>query len=195
MRGLVRLAFAALLGGTIAVSLPRQGVLSVTQEAIAFLSLLMAGLLPAMILTATILRGDSLSARRVDEYGAALRLQLRFWAGLFVTATVATAGVIVSKIYSDPSAQFAITIKGHLLLDAARVTAAAVFLEGAGIGVVVQRLQAAFRGIASLLDLNVRMAKVDALSNDKTRLDALDADVREVGSLSPYTRDGIKEKT
>lgn len=77
-------------------------------------------------------------------------------------------------------------MKGHLLLDADRVTAAAVFLEGAGVGVVIQRLQAAFQGIVSLLDLNVRMAKVDALENDKSRLDALDVAAKDVASLSPY---------
>ena len=186
MMGFVRLTLAALLGGIAAVLLPRHGVLSVTQEVIAFLSLLMAGLLPAMILTATILRGDSLSAKRVDEYGAALRLQLRFWSRLFVAATVATAGVIASKIYSDLDAQFAIAVKGHLLLNADRVAAAAIFLEGAGVGVVIQRLQAAFRGVVSLLDLNVRMAKVDALENDKSRLDALDAAAKDIASLSPY---------
>lgn len=187
MMGFVRLILAALLGGVVAVALPRDGVLSVTQEIIAFLSLLMAGLLPAMILTATILRGDSLSAKRVDEYGVALRMQLGFWSRLFVAATIATAGVIASKIYSNPEAQFAIAVKGHLLLDANRLAAAAVFIEGAGIGVVIQRLQSAFQGIVSLLDLNVRMAKIDALENDKSRLDALDAAAENVARLSPYT--------
>lgn len=189
MMGFVRLALAALIGGMVAVLLPRHGVLSVTQEVIAFLSLLMAGLLPAMILTATILRGDSLSAKRVDEYGGALRLQLRFWSRLFVAATIATAGVIASKIYTDPGADFAFVLRGHIVLDADKVVTAAVFLEGAGIGVVIQRLRAAFRGIVSLLDLNVRMAKVDALENDKSRLDALDAAARDIASLSPYTSD------
>lgn len=184
MMGFVRLALSALIGGIAAVALPRHGVLSATQEVIGFLSLLMAGLLPAMILTATILRGDSLSARRVDEYGAALRLQLRFWSRLFVAAAVATVGVIGSKIYADPEAHFQLMLRGHLI-DQADVTAAAVFVEGAGIGVVVQRLRAAFQGIISLLDLKIRMAKVDALENDKSRLDALDARAREVAAISP----------
>ena len=186
MMGFIRLILAALVGGAIAVALPRHGVMSATQEVIAFLSLLMAGLLPAMILTATILRGDALSARRVDEYGKALRLQLSFWSRLFVTATVATAAVVTAKIYSDPDSQFLLVLRGHTI-DASDVTTIAVFIEGAGIGVVVQRLRASFRGIVSLLDLNVRMAKVDALENDKSRLDALDSKAREVAALSPYT--------
>ena len=185
MMGFVRLTLAAVIGGVIAVELPRHGMMSATQEIIAFLTLLMAGLLPAMILTATILRGDSLSAKRVEEYGAALRLQLRFWSRLFVAATVATAGVVVAKIFADPETHLHLTLRGRYL-DAADVTAIAVFIEGAGIGVVIQRLRAAFRGIISLLDLNVRMAKVDALENDRSRLDALDAQAREVGSVSPY---------
>lgn len=186
MMGFVRLILAALVGGGIALSLPRHGVLSVSQEIIAFLSLLMAGLLPAMILTATILRGDSLSARRVDEYGGALRLQLLFWSRLFVAATVATAGVIAGKIYSDPQAEFALVVAGHHVLDAARISAVATFIEGAGIGVVVQRLGSAFRGIVSLLDLNIRMAKVDALENDKSRMDVLDSAAKDAATLSPY---------
>ena len=186
MMGFVRLALATLLGGAAAVALPRHGVLSATQEIIAFLTLLMAGLLPAMILTATILRGDSLSAKRVEEYGAALRLQLRFWSRLFVAATVATAGVVIAKIFADPETHLHLVFRGRYL-DAADVTTIAVFVEGAGISVVIQSLRAAFRGIVSLLDLNVRMAKVDALENDKSRLDALDVQAREVASASPYT--------
>ncbi|MDQ2736785.1 MAG: hypothetical protein M3Y55_17760 [Pseudomonadota bacterium] len=185
MTGFVRLALAALIGGVAAVALPRHGVLSATQEVIGFLSLLMAGLLPAMILTATILRGDSLSARRVDEYGAALRQQLRFWSRLFVAAAIATGGVIASKINSDPETHSHLMLRGYFI-DQTDVSAVAVFVEGAGIGVVVQRLRAAFQGIISLLDLNIRLAKVGALKNDKSRLDALDAQASKVAAISPY---------
>ena len=191
MMGFVRLALAAVIGGVIAVELPRHGMMSATQEIIAFLTLLMAGLLPAMILTATILRGDSLSAKRVEEYGEALRLQLGFWSRLFVAATVATAGVIAAKIYADPDTYVHLVVHGRYL-DAADITSASIFIEGAGIGVVVQRLRAAFRGIVSLLDLNVRMAKVDALENDKSRLDALDTQARNVATLSPYAKDASR---
>ncbi|QLQ12850.1 MAG: hypothetical protein HZY74_05470 [Brevundimonas sp.] len=73
MMGLVRSVAAGAIGAAVAIIIPRAGLLAATQEIIGFLSLLMAGLLPAMVITATILRGDGFSARRLDEYGGGWR--------------------------------------------------------------------------------------------------------------------------
>lgn len=185
MGGLARLLIFGTAGAAIACWLPRNGVVAATQEMIAFLALLMAGLLPAMILTATILKGSGLSVKRIDEYGGALRAQMRFWGVLFGAAGIATLGVVGTKIFSAPGVAFEFQL--HVInLNAANVTGFFVGLSGFGIGAVFQRLLPAYRGLKSLLDLNVQLARVEALANDRSLLDALERDVSGHGTPEAY---------
>lgn len=185
--GVIRLLAAAGIGGLIGWLGPRDGFLATTQEFIGFLSLLMAGLLPAMILTATILRGTGMSAKRVDAYGLALRQQLRFWAVLFTFAGLATTAIIVAKIYGTPAASFEATWSGFHLSSRTIETAAWIIACGS-IAVVLQRLWPAYTGLISLLELNVTMAKGDALIADRARIDALAEDARELAQAAPPDR-------
>lgn len=183
--GLIRLVFSALVGGVVFALLPQAGVLAATQEIIAFLSLLMAGLLPAMIVTATILRGGSFSARRIEEYGGALEKQLMFWAVLFVAAGTATAAIVFAKVFSAPTVSFDLAIwKFHLRAEV--VVRAALALGGAGVGVVLYRLRPAFQGLISLLHLNVATAKGEALVNDRSRRDSLVQQAQAGEDVKPY---------
>ncbi|MHB8283618.1 MAG: hypothetical protein ACYDD1_02985, partial [Caulobacteraceae bacterium] len=127
MMGLARLMGSALLGGIVAGLIPRAGFLAATQELIGFLALIMAGLLPAMILTATILKGSGISARRVEEYGGALRAQLRFWAVLFFAAGLAAFGIVGAKMYSAPNVVAHFNLL-HRTLDQNDFTAVGVVL-------------------------------------------------------------------
>lgn len=158
--GLIRSTLAIILGGAALWLLPSKGLESATQELIAFLSLIMAGLLPAMILTATILKAAGFSAKRIGDYGIALHLQLRFWAILFAVAGLSCAGLVGIKIFgvSEP--------------DGWPVQLCTV-IAGAGLGLVIQRLWPAFQGLRSLLDLNVEMARTEAIVHDRTYRDAL----------------------
>lgn len=183
--GLIRLIIAAALGAAAMLLLPRPGVLAATQELIAFLSLLMAGLLPAMIVTATILRGGSFSARRVDEYGGALQQQLNFWAVLFVAAGAATAAIVIAKIFSAQGVSPAFGL-GRFSVPSIRLVDVALAVGGAGVGVVLQRLRPAFVGLLSLLDLNVATAKGEALVNDRSRRDLLTREAEGSQQVQPY---------
>lgn len=185
MMGLVRTLVALGLGGIVAWALPRAGILAATQEIIAFLSLLMAGLLPAMVVTATVLRGDGFSAKRLEAYGGGLRLQLRFWGVLFAAAGIATAGVVAMKIVSAPgvAAQYAL---GRFVLEADAFLTFFTVVFGAASGVVLQRLWPAYQGLQSLLTLNVTMARAQALANDRSIADALQKDVERAKAPEAY---------
>lgn len=185
MGGLVRLLIFGVAGAAIACWLPRLGIVAATQEMIAFLALLMAGLLPAMILTATVLKGSGLSVKRIDEYGGALRAQMRFWAVLFGAAGMGTLGVVGTKIFSTTGVSFEFEYRS-LVVDAGGITSFFVAMSGFGIGVVFQRLLPAYRGLKSLLDLNVQLARVEALANDRTLLDALERDASGHGTPEAY---------
>lgn len=187
MNGLARLVASGVVGAAVALAIPRAAILATTQELIAFLSLLMAGLLPAMILTATILRGDSFSAKRVDEYGGALRLQLRFWAMLFMAAGVSTAGLVLAKLFAGADAAFVVRFR-RVGFDNGDVAALGLSLAGAGLGVVIQRLRPAYEGLVSLLDLNVAMARAQALQQDRSIADALHEDARAAKPPAAYAK-------
>ena len=188
MMGLARTVAALLLGCVVALSLPRAGVLAATQELIAFLSLLMAGLLPAMVVTATVLRGDGFSAKRLDAYGGGLEKQLRFWAVLFGAAGIATLGVVGMKIFSPSEIHFSLRL-GKWTFGRDDILSLFVGLFGAGTGVVLQRLWPAYEGLKSLLMLNVTMARAQALANDRSIADALQADASRATPPTVYGRD------
>lgn len=194
MKGLVRTGLAAILGAALFCALPRPGILAATQELIGFLALLMAGLLPAMTLTATILRGEGISARRVDEYAGALRLQLRFWAVLFGASAIATAAISSAKVFSAQGVGFEWSIS-RLHVTEASVVTLSLLVAGASIGVVLQRLYPAYQGLQSLLTLNVNMAKSEAMSRDRAIRDGLTLGVDIIRNPPEYGPRPTREST
>lgn len=185
MMGLLRTMLAIGVGCFVAVSLPRAGVLAATQELIGFLALLMAGLLPAMVVTATVLRGDGFSAKRLDAYGGALEAQLRFWAFLFAAAGIATLGVVAMKVFSQTGVSVRFSIGDRSFTEQDMISVA-VGLFGAGTGLVMQRLWPAYEGLRSLLQLNVQMARAQALANDRSLADALQRDAANAVPPAAY---------
>lgn len=188
MNALVRTFLAFAVGATLLVTAPRTGVIGASQEIISFLSLLMAGLLPAMVITATVLRGESFSVVRLERYGRALRAQLGFWALLFVMAACATVGVIGAKIASTndlPQSYLLWTLP----VQSHDIQTFYVGVAGGFIGVIVQRLWAAYEGLLSLLDLNVKMALGAARSNDQRRVEALSEQVERARGPEYSRRD------
>jgi hypothetical protein len=69
----------------------------VTTELIAFFAIQAAVILPAMILTAGILRGDGLTLVEVNAYHDALRRQMHFWVTLLALDFIAVAFLMVGK--------------------------------------------------------------------------------------------------
>lgn len=188
--GIIRLVLAGALGAAAFVLLPQEGVLAATQELIAFLALLMAGLLPAMMLTATILRGDGISAVRVEQYGRAMEAQMRFWGVLFLLAGMSTAGIVGAKIFFADGGAFHYAF-WRLSLDSAVLGRLSLGLGGFGFGAVLQRLVPSYIGLRSLLSLNIRMAKAQALANDRSLRDALERDAQAATSPDAYA--GFKD--
>src|SRR4051794_32305113 len=70
---------------------------SVTTEMIAFFTIQAAVILPAMIFTAGLLRGQGLTLAEVDRYQAALRRQMYFWVTLLFLDLLAVALLIIGK--------------------------------------------------------------------------------------------------
>ncbi len=157
------------------VAIPPGMVTLVSQELIALFGLLLAGALPTMILTATILRAGAFSPKRVGDYAKALDSQLSFWFGLFIWALLACVAIMLSKALWNGANPYivhipAITI-GNLKLAVTPiplVPIANVILGVAG-AQVAYRLLPMLAGLRSLLRLNSEIAKEEAA--DKVRRD------------------------
>lgn len=183
--GLLRLLLAGVVGAAVWLLVPRAGIEAASQELIALLALLMGGLLPAMTLTATILRGDGFSAKRVEEYGIALGAQMQFWGVLFLCAGVATAGIVSAKVLFAEGAEFVLQWKSFRITNVGLGTVA-LATSGFGFGAVVQRVYPAYKGLRSLLALNISMAKAQALANGRSRADALEQKSLNVTTPEAY---------
>src|SRR3979490_1419407 len=72
-------------------------IVSVRTEVIAFCTIQGAVILPAMIFTAGLLRGQGLTLTEVDRYHSALRRQMSFWVTLLFFDLLAVAFLIVGK--------------------------------------------------------------------------------------------------
>ncbi len=175
---------SAALGAIFGLCGPAKPILAASAEVIAFVTLIMAGLLPAMILTATALRGDAFSATRVRELGIRLRAQLQFWAMLFLFALIAVLGVCAAKMSNDSSSIVTSLGKWNITYSTANFTTAALMLGYSALAVVLARLYPAYRGLCSLLDLTITTAEAQALSNDRTLADTLNAKAERIGSTS-----------
>lgn len=166
---------AFLVGALVAAAIPSSVAISTSGEVVSFVSLLMAGLLPAMILTATVLRGDRFAASRVRNYGVALRKQLAFWALLFAMALLAVFAMTAAKtlsgllVWETTLAQIPVELPGEGLKRFA------VMLSYGAVAVILAKLWSAYLGLQSLLGLSVQMAELQALANDRSLKDDLDA--------------------
>jgi hypothetical protein len=125
---------------------------NVTTELVAFFTIQAAVILPAMIFTAGILRGDGLSLAEVDSYQGALRRQMTFWVTLLALDFVSVAIIIIGKasewtwVVTIGLRQFHL---GWLLTSAATLCGTLAIL----------RMVPFVRGVMSLLELNGLMAR------------------------------------
>lgn len=149
---------------------------SVSQELIALFGMLLAGALPTMILTATILRAGAFSPRRVGEYAAALEKQLSFWFSLFIWALLACIAVTATKAAWDDHHPYVISIH-HVQIGKWKSPAleysisrlGELFLGLAG-AQVLYRLFPMLSGLRSLLRLNSTIATEEAAEKAKAKL-------------------------
>lgn len=172
----------------LACLIPPPVIVSVSQELIALFGLLLAGALPTMILTATILRAGAFSPKRVGQYAVALDSQLSFWFGLFIWALFACVSIMISKALWDPQSPYEVRASvpaiGNLgsvtfVLQWSRVADAALGFTGAQ---VVCRLFPMLTGLRSLLRLNSLIATEEAAKNAQNQLGA---GRQDLGSAKP----------
>tara|TARA_R110000850_G_scaffold67410_3_gene150124 strand:- start:214 stop:741 length:528 start_codon:yes stop_codon:yes gene_type:complete len=160
MKSIFKFILIATLGAIFAVFLPRQGVLSSSGEIVSFLSLLMAGILPAMTLTATVLRGESLSVREVNDYTRALKSQMQFWAIVFLFSVLSVGSIILAEILNKLSRnvfQF-----GDIAIAKSALVSICIMLFGANFALLLSRLRSAYLGLVSILDFNSTNARAAA---------------------------------
>lgn len=168
------LALTFAIGLALGLTVPSGYSLGASAELVAFVTLIMAGLLPAMILTATVIRGDQFSSSRVREYGAALRKQLDFWAFLFLCAIVSVFCISAAKVVVNAH-EVPINLGTFSLLPVEAICRLLVGIGFGALATVLGRLWPAYAGLRSLLSLTVQMAELQALANDRSLRNALGA--------------------
>jgi hypothetical protein len=132
--------------------LPPSVIANITTELIAFFTIQSAVILPAMIFTAGLLRGDGLTIAEIDRYQSALRRQMEFWTTLLFFDLFATAIVVVGKAANW---KWKISVAGWSEDFGWVMVALTVFMTTWAI----LRMVPFVRGVMSLLDLNGFLAK------------------------------------
>jgi len=170
-----------LAAGLIALfALPTDAFKDVTQELMALFGLLMAGVLPTMVLTASVLRPSNMSVKRLYQYRDALRTQMLVWIGLFLASFVSSIFVILGKILEwtiavDIPAIPGITGAWHF--DAIRVVNSIIVF---GLVLVLTRIISVGNGVLSLLGLSAELAIGEAQARDNLKFTNVEAAVREM---------------
>ena len=145
------------VGGGIALLLPRDGLIDGSSRIIPFFALLMAGVLPAMMQTVTVLKGDDLSPKEISEYKESLKELFNFWSEIFGVALSAvgllTLAVIISKASALISLPFDYFLARNFVVDSL------LFLFGIASASLAMRFSRAFGGLRSLLLLNISFAE------------------------------------
>jgi hypothetical protein len=124
---------------------------SITTELIAFFAIQSAVILPAMIFTAGLLRGDGLTVNEIRQFQTALRRQMYFWAVLLGLDVVAVATLIIGKASHWT---WKITVL-HWSADLAWTMLALATFTSA---LALLRMWPFVRGVMSLLELNGLLA-------------------------------------
>jgi hypothetical protein len=135
---------------------------AITPELIAFFTIQSAVILPAMIFTAGLLRGDGLTIEEIDRYQGALRKQMVFWVTLLFLDLIAVAFLVLGKAVDW---KWKITIIGHsgefgwiLVWITAALSALAIF-----------RMIPFVQGVMSQLELNATLAKMAIKAREREK--------------------------
>lgn len=154
----------------------------ISGDLITLFGFIMAAVLPAMVLNATVLRAGNLSHRKLQEYSDALQIQLRVWLGLFMLALVSCVFVIIGKAIDWTLTLSIPYAPGLPDINVGRIISLFVV---AGAGLVVLRAYAVGAGIRSLLKLTTDIALSDARARDKERFDEMKQQVQSLDDRRP----------
>jgi hypothetical protein len=120
---------------------------SVTTEVIAFFTIQAAVILPAMIFTAGLLRGQGLTLTEVDRYHSALRRQMSFWVTLLFFDLLAVTFLIVGKAAEW---RWKVSVSGY----GSNIAWVLFFCTTVVGTLAVLRMVPFVRGVMSLMELN-----------------------------------------
>lgn len=166
--------------------LPPKAFKDVTQELIALFGLMMAGVLPTMVLTASVLRAGNLSVKKLLAYRDALRRQMVVWIGLFVISLVASLLLIVGKMV-DWSAVISIPLAwagaNIISFDVIPLLNSLVVMAMA---LIVFRAVAVGNGIISLLRLSAELAISEAQAREDARHQAAETAIAALSEREGY---------
>lgn len=149
--------------------LPVKAFDTVTQELIALFGLIMAGVLPTMVLTASVLRPGNFSVKKLIDYRDALRSQLVVWIGLFLVSLIASLLVIIGKMLSW---SLPVTISmswiglESISFESVRVLNSLLVVA---LALVILRSVTVGNGIISLLRLSAELAISEAQAREEQR--------------------------
>lgn len=152
-----------------------------TQELIALFGLMMAGVLPTMVLTASALRAGNLSVKKLTAYRDALSAQLKVWIGLFIISLAASSLVILGKMVgwslevSVPAGWPWIGSTSHDFISVVNALVSACLV------LVVMRGFSVGSGILSLHRLSAEIALSEASLRDEERYRAGDEVIGRLG--------------
>jgi hypothetical protein len=143
---------AVVIAAAAARWLTAAAVKEVTTEIIAFFAIQSAVILPAMIFTAGLLRGDGLSVGELERFQDALRRQMYFWITLLALDFLSTGLLIVGKAAEW---RWKVTVLSHSF-ELGWILIGVTALLGSW---AVLRMVPFVKGVLSLLELNGWLAK------------------------------------
>lgn len=152
-----------LIGGAVALLLPRTGLINGSTRIIPFFALLMAGVLPAMMQTVTVLKGDDLSPKEISELKDALSGLFKFWSSIFGTALSAVGSLTIAVIIFE--APRLIPLMNGYFLSRNFLVDLFLFIFGVTTTSLAMRFSRAFGGLRSLLVLNFTFAEKKGQKN------------------------------
>jgi hypothetical protein len=180
------LAAILVAGGLSLAFLPHDAFKGVTQELIAMFGLMMAGVLPTMVLTASVLRAGNLSVKTLKQYRDALRGQMLIWIGLFLVSMVASLLVIVGKML-DWSVLVKVPLawlkQPDFIFQAIPILNMLVVMA---LALVVFRAVAVGNGIISLLRLSAELAISEAQLREDDRHKAAELEIAKMSEREGF---------
>lgn len=160
------LVLSLAIGLGAAYFLPNPSLHDITEELIGFFGIQSATILPAMIFTAGLLRGDGVSVMQARRYQSALKLQMRFWITLLALDFVAVCLLITGKT-------FGWTLIVHLKIwhfgIPVNIGVVLVAATSAVIALCVFRIIPFVRGVMSLLEMNGRLVEASIIERETRR--------------------------
>ncbi len=153
---------AIVVASAAAVWLPTATLKEITTELIAFFTIQSAVILPAMIFTAGLLRGEGLTIEEIDRYQAALRKQMVFWVTLLFLDLMAVMFLVLGKAADW---RWKITIAHH----SGHFGWVLVWITTALSALAILRMVPFVQGVMSQLELNASLAKLAVKARERER--------------------------